>query len=245
MPAPVNSVGGSPYGQPDYRYAGTVRPGQGRPDQVGMPRYNYQPRPPAQRFPQMPGPTTLAQQQLASRTSDAFGQPVQQPGSGGLFGNLFGGGAQISTGIGTGQAVGSNFLSQMNNGLIHTSVQPQNIYSQDQTTQAMHQGVASAQQGANMPWLQSQMRRPGMSVNSPAMQSRALPAYAGALAAGNEAQYAIPMEDMIANANFRLSGETAREDEALGWGRLQSMMNTAQQRFGAQLIANLLSQFGG
>lgn len=249
MPAPTYSVG-SMAGQPNYKYAGRVNPGQGRPDQVGMPRYNYQPQ---TSFPQLQGthdiygrPTgrSVAGTPLGTTASGPANQNGGQPG-GGVFGGSGGFGGAITTGIGTGPAVGNDFLSQMNNGLINTSITPTGIYSPQQTQQAMHQGVASAQQGANMPWLQSQMRRPGMSVNSPATQSRALPTYAGALAQGQEAQWAIPMQDMIANAQHMLSGETAREDEALGWGRLQSMLNTAQNRFGAQMLSTLLSQFVG
>lgn len=251
MPAPVNTVGGSPYGQSGYSYSGRVQPGQGRPDQVGMPRYNNT----APRNTVLP-PPRWSQGGTTPYTNQTPQYPgMQNPnqgttGGGGLFGDLFGnmfggGSSQITAGIGTNPAVGGGFVSQMNNGLINTSIQPTGIYSPQQTQQAMHQGVANAQQGANMPWLQSQMRRPGMSVNSPATQSRALPQFAGALAQGNEAQWAIPMEDMIANASHLLQGQTAREDEALGWGRLQSLMNTAQQRFGAQMISNLLSQFAG
>lgn len=249
MPAPVNTVGGSPYGQPHMSYAGRVQPGQGRPDQVGMPRYtNTGPRNtvlPPPRWSQG-GNTPYTNQ---TPQYPGMQNPNQSPsGGGGLFGNLFGGTGgfgQISTGIGTQPAVGNNFLSGMQNGLIHTSINPQNIYSQQQTDQATNQAMALAHQGANLPWLQSQMRRPGMSVNSPATQARALPQYAGALAQGEEARYSVPMEDMIANSQHMLAGQTAREDEALGWARLQSMLNTAQQRFGAQLISNLLSQFAG
>lgn len=249
MPAPVNTVGGAkPFMGPNgmQQYAGKVQSGY----QAGMPRYNYTgptntvlppPRwsqggntPYTNQTPQYPG------MQNPNMGSSGSG------GLGGLFGNLFGGsGSQITTGIGTGPAVGNNFLGGMQNGLIHTSINPQNIYSPQQTNQATNQAMATAQQGANLPWLQGQMRRPGMSVNSPATQSRALVPYSQALAQGEEARYAVPMEDMIANAQHMLSGQTAREDEALGWGRLQSLMNTAQQRFGAQLISNLLSQFAG
>lgn len=211
---------GTLYGNPNQQYAGRVGAGGGvgRPDQAGQPIYRPRPLP----APAIQGMLDIYGNPTGRSTQYQANQKIGQPGG---------------TPGGTGTTPGF--------GTINTSITPSNIYSPSSTLQATNQATATAQQGANWDWIRNMFARPGMSISSPGVAGAALPQYAGALAAGQQASVQTPYQDMLANAQHLLSGQQAREGEALGWGRLQSTLGNAQQNAGVSSILNILQQFMG
>ena len=209
----------APVWNPNLQYAGraTGIGGIGRPDQAGMPVYR----------PRTPVFTQLGQRDIYGNQTGRSVQAAanaQQPGA-------------AQTNPAAGGATG---------GSIQTSITPGGIYSPYSTLQATNQAVATAQQGGgSWDWIRNMFARPGMSISSPGIAGQALPSYAGALAGGMQQGVSIPYQDMLANAQHLLSGQQAREGEALGWGRLRSTLGNAQQNAGISAILNVLNQFMG
>lgn len=127
---------------------------------------------------------------------------------------------------------------------VQTSVQPQQVYNGRDTRSA--QNLAMAQGSLPLPWLLQQFARPGMSTDSPAMVGNALPQVAQARLGGWQQHQAIPFQDATMNAQSLLSGQQAREGEALGLSGALANVNAADRRYQAQnasSIMNLLSSF--
>lgn len=155
------------------------------------------------------------------------------------------GASASSAALGTGMSPGTGVLPGTGDTRIQTSINPSGIYSPQQTLEAVNQAVASQHMQANMPWLQSQLRRPGMSVHSPFTQRQALPSYVSALAGGRAAEAGIPFEDAIANAQHVLAGQVSRESEGQGLARLASQIGAAQRGFGTNVLMQILNLLGG
>lgn len=129
-------------------------------------------------------------------------------------------------------------------GNINTSITPQNIYSPQQTNEAVNQAVASS--SMPLPWLQNQFAGKGMSVNSPAAISRAMVPYAQGLVQGQTAAAQIPLQDATANAQHMLAGQQAREVEGLDWARLLTSaqgLNNSSRMNTLQSVLGLLGSF--
>jgi hypothetical protein len=127
-------------------------------------------------------------------------------------------------------------------GNIQTSITPQNIYSGQQTQEAVNQAVASS--SAPLPWLQNQFAGKGMNVNSPATIARAMTPYAQGLSQGQAASAQIPLQDITANAQHYSAGEQARENEALGWGRLQTSAQGINNNARMNTLQSILGMLG-
>lgn len=102
---------------------------------------------------------------------------------------------------------------------ISTSINPQPIYNQSHTNAAVSVAKALQDQIADPRYQMKQFSRQGASQDAGTLYA-AMPAISAAKSAGLLAQAAIPLEDLIANQKHLLSGEMAREDEAMGWGNL-------------------------
>ena len=143
------------------------------------------------------------------------------------------------------QGSGNPLLDMLNGGgNINTSITPQNIYSPQQTNEAVNQAVASS----SMPlsWLQNQFAGKGMNVNSPATISRAMVPYAQGLTQGQTAAAQIPLQDATANAQHMLAGQQAREGEGLDWARLMTSaegLNNSSRMNTLQSVLGLLGSF--
>lgn len=127
---------------------------------------------------------------------------------------------------GGGTGMGTNYGA---GGQINTSITPQNIYTPQQTTAATNQAVA-AQHAQGDPYAQfKRFDRPGVSRGAQT-GAMALPGImAGKLGAANAAAM-LPFEDAQANAQHVLSGQLAREGEALDWGNLLARLEETQSR---------------
>jgi hypothetical protein len=111
-----------------------------------------------------------------------------------------------------------------------TSINPQPIYNAQQTAYAKNQGVGNAYAQANPYSLAKELDRPGFSRGA-ANARNMLPAQMQGRAQAAQAQAEIPFSDAAANAQQMLQGQTARENEALGWGAIGSGIdNNNQQR---------------
>lgn len=154
-----------------------------------------------------------AQNQFYGAGSQQHQQPSALPGQPG-------GGSGTGTGLGTNYGAG---------GQINTSITPQNIYSPQQTTAATNQAVA-AQHAQGDPYAQfKRFDRPGVSRGAQT-GALALPGImAGKLGAANAAAM-LPFEDAQANAQHILSGQLAREGEAIDWGNLLARLEETQSR---------------
>ena len=113
------------------------------------------------------------------------------------------------------------------------TITPSPIYSNQQKQEATNAAVAQQHMGANLSWLQNQAARPGMSIHSPATASRALPAYAGALAGGARAGVMTPLEMDTADASHLLAGQSALAGSNVDYNRIQSMLDAGDR--GSQL----------
>ena len=103
------------------------------------------------------------------------------------------------------------------------------IYSQGQMADAAEAEASEHLTGANLPWLANQAARPGMSVRSPGIISRVLPAYAQALSGAAGARVNVPHQMDVANRQFQTQTESAADNEALDWARIQQMLQAAQR----------------
>jgi len=144
------------------------------------------------------------------------------------------------------QGSGNPFMDAINNltggSNIQTSITPQNIYSPQQTNEAVNSAVAS--QHVPLPWLQGQFAGRGMSINSPGVIGASMPAYAAGVAGGQQAAAQIPFQDALANAQHTLAGQTAREGEGTDWYRLMSGAEGVGRNFQMNSLQSLLSLLG-
>lgn len=128
---------------------------------------------------------------------------------------------------------------------VQTNITPQSIYTPQMTQWAVNQAVAE-----NTPDLRSAMKqfdRPGVSRSAGTMAA-ALPTVASAQLAQREAASQIPLLDEIANQKHLLTGEVAREGQALEMGGMLNRLNATrqqQQLAGRQNDLNQLQQNGG
>lgn len=123
---------------------------------------------------------------------------------------------------------------------INTSIQPQQIYSPQQTQQAVNVAKAMQDQLADPRFQMKQFSAPGRSQDAGTMYA-AMPNISAAKSAGALAGAAIPLEDLIANQKHLLSGEMAREDEAMGWGNLLARQYDNQIGTQSKNTSNFLS----
>lgn len=126
---------------------------------------------------------------------------------------------------------------------INTSINPQNIYSPQQSQYAANQAQASSV--IPLPWLQGRYAGNGMSVNSPGVTSQVLPQYAQGQLAGLNASAMIPFQDTVANAQHQTAGQQGREGEAIDWARLASSADSTNRNFQMNSLQSLLSLLGG
>ena len=108
---------------------------------------------------------------------------------------------------------------------IQTNITPQSIYTPQQTQWAVNQAVAE-----NTPDLRSAMKqfdRPGVSRSAGTMAA-AMPTVANAQLAQREAAAQIPLLDEIANQKHLLTGEVAREGQALDMAGLLNRLNATR-----------------
>lgn len=163
----------------------------------------------------------------------SYGQPQQQSTNPliNAINGMFGGTTQ--TGQTGQQQQGSN---------IQTSINPQPIYSAQQTQEAANQ--ARAGQAVPLPWLQGRFAGNGMSVNSPGVVTQSLPAYAQGLTGGMTAQAQIPFQDTRADAQHILAGQQGRENEAQGWARMLSSADSTNRNFQMNTLQSILSMLG-
>jgi hypothetical protein len=140
------------------------------------------------------------------------------------------------------QGSGNPLLDMLGGGNVNTSIAPQNIYSPQQTDEAVNQAVASS--SMPLPWLQNQFAGRGMSVNSPATISRAMVPYAQGLSQGQNAMAQIPLQDITANAQHWSAGEQARENEGLDWVRLLTSSQGLNQNARLNTLQSVLGMLG-
>lgn len=172
------------------------------------------------------------QQQQPSNTMKPGGSTMRQP-----YAWTAAGRQQASQPQGSG-----NPLLDMLGGSVQTSINPQNIYSPQQTQEAVNQAVASS--SMPLPWLQNRMVGRGMNVNSPATIDRAMVPYAQGLAQGQVASAQIPLQDITANAQHYSAGEQAREGEALDWARLLASSQGINQNARLNTLQSVLGLLG-
>lgn len=107
--------------------------------------------------------------------------------------------------------------------------QTNQIYSQQQMADAAEAEASESLVGANLPWLANQAARPGMSVRSPGIISRVLPAYAQALSGGTNARVNTPYQMQVANRQFQTQSESAADQDLLARAHIQQMLDQAQR----------------
>lgn len=137
---------------------------------------------------------------------------------------------------------GNPLLNMLGGGTVNTSITPQNIYSPQQTQEAVNQAVASS--SMPLPWLQNRFAGAGMNVNSPATISRAMVPYGQGIAQGQIASAQIPLQDITANAQHYSAGEQARENEGLDWARLMTSAQGMNQNARLNTLSSLLGMLG-
>lgn len=114
-----------------------------------------------------------------------------------------------------------------NQSQVQTNITPQSIYTPEMTQWAVNQAVAD-----NTPDLRNAMKqfdRPGVSRGSGTMAA-AMPAVAASQLAQREAAANIPFLDNMANQKHMMSGEIARENQALEMGNLLNRLNSTRQQ---------------
>lgn len=110
---------------------------------------------------------------------------------------------------------------------VQTNITPQSIYTPEMTQWAVNQAVAD-----NTPDLRNAMKqfdRPGVSRSAGTMAA-AMPAVAASQLAQREAAANIPFLDNMANQKHMMSGEIARENQALEMGNLLNRLNSTRQQ---------------
>jgi hypothetical protein len=140
-----------------------------------------------------------------------------------------------------------NVLNSMLGPGAATNLNNQNnsIYSQQQMADAAEAEASEHLTGANLPWLANQAARPGMSVRSPGIISRVLPAYAQALSGAAGARVNVPQQMNVANRQFQTQSESAGVQDTQDWMRIQQMLDAAQRGAAINntgLISGLIGQ---
>tara|TARA_R110000803_G_scaffold193054_4_gene255995 strand:- start:3163 stop:3705 length:543 start_codon:yes stop_codon:yes gene_type:complete len=121
-----------------------------------------------------------------------------------------------------------------------------NIYSNQQTREAVNQARANTSQSANLPDLLGQLGRGGMSSYSPYMMSQAMNPIAQARVKGQLAGVQIPFGDDKANAGNQLGWETLANSGKLGRVSADQRLDHLNRGYETQNLGNLaqlLSQF--
>lgn len=158
----------------------------------------------------------------------------------------FGGRRTTSTTTSPAPQAGASFPAQSQFPLVQTTIDPQPIYSQQQTQEATNQAIAEAQRQANPWWLMKKVDRPGVSRSSAFAAAIAPEAQEIFSRAALQAQQ-IPFSDAAANAQNILRGQIGRENEALGLANIMQRLSSQNQAFDSsqnsalmQLIAALM-----
>lgn len=133
---------------------------------------------------------------------------------------------------------------------VSSPIQPQGVFTPQQTRQAMNQKL---NQGAmDFGWLTRQHARPGFRQNSPGFQQLAAPQYGAAQAGAQAGARQVAAGDYLANRNNQLAGQLLRADQSLGAAQsgLQNLGRQVDYREGVanlqnNFLAQLLRQFGG
>ena len=116
------------------------------------------------------------------------------------------------------------------------------VFSQADTDQATGGIMANAQQNADLRSLAEQFMRPGVSQGSGQL-SAAIPQSVGAMSRGIGAAQNLALSNRVANANQIFQGENANAQNAMGWGNVQSGLDTMgrnQRYFNQQQLLSLL-----
>lgn len=120
-----------------------------------------------------------------------------------------------------------------------TSITVGDIYSPRQTRAATNQAIAAQHAQADLRQAMKQFDRPGIS-RSAGSAAAALPTVVQANMGAAQAAVGIPLLDAIANAQHVLGAQTARENEAIGWGNLGMRLREGATRYDAQNQAAML-----
>jgi hypothetical protein len=99
------------------------------------------------------------------------------------------------------------------------------VFSQADTDQATGGIMANAQQEANIPYLLKQFARPGVSQGSGQL-SAAIPLSVGAMSRGIGAAQNLALSNDVLNENSYFARESANAQRDLGWGNVQSGLDT-------------------
>jgi hypothetical protein len=110
---------------------------------------------------------------------------------------------------------------------VQTSITPTPIYTPQMTNQAVNQSFATAMPDLNS--VVKQFDRPGVS-RSAGTLAAAMPQMAEGALTAMQAQAEIPLQDMMANQQHLLAGETAREQEGLDLANLLARQGQIQAR---------------
>lgn len=134
---------------------------------------------------------------------------------------------------------GSAFPAQSQFPVVQTTIDPQPIYSPQQTQTATNQAIAEAQRQANPWWLMKKVDRPGVSRSSAFAAAIAPEAQEIFSRAALQAQQ-IPFSDAAANAQNILRGQVGRENEALGLAQIMQRLSSQNQAFDSSQNASLM-----
>lgn len=163
---------------------------------------------------------------------------LQPPDLGGL------GGWSGLGGLGGGLGMG-NFRPAMN---VQTSINPRGVFSPDLTQLAVNQALGAAGVAGDPGSLKKIFDRPGIS-RGPAHNAAIAPLQAQAMAQAANAGATIPLQDAATNAQSLLSGQVARDQEALGLGRgvggINSLLAGDQQNRQTSLVSLLMRLLQG
>lgn len=109
-----------------------------------------------------------------------------------------------------------------------TSITQGGIYSPRQTRAAVNQSVADSYASNNAYEARKRFNNPGMSVGLSATRNM-LPMMVNGRLGAAQAQVDIPFADTQANVNHQFGAQSARENEAMGWGQIghQQQANAA------------------
>lgn len=133
---------------------------------------------------------------------------------------------------------------------VTSGITPMSPYSQNQTQHSVNQQVASNQRTNNMPALMKQLYSPSSGFSmGPANFASAAGPLSQAFAKNNQIKAMQPLQDYTQNAQSLLSGQQARESDALQsaqqFGQMQNMgwQQGLQNLQGTQALLSAL--YGG
>lgn len=205
------------------RYVGVPGQGGGR-IVYPNPPYTTGPMPTPGATPPSQNPWALGGAGAPSRPSGV----VSRPGAGGMPGMP----AQIPQP----QQPGGQPSYGSNTPTVNTSINPQPIYSPQQTQEAVNQARASQLGPQDMSWLLSRSGGAGRAIGSGSTMSNAIPQIAQGISAGGLAGAQLPFEDAAANAQHILAGQRARDAEFSGLAGLPMQQQQMANNFLMQLL---------